>query len=513
MSLRARMVLFTAAAVALAVVLSAIACYVAVERSMRARLDHQLQTQAALSAVASGAHGYPIHHPGSGPVPFPVHAGACSTCSKAAVHLPQPSLQTQGDLALLSASGALYKRPGDHTHFTVTAHDRAVARGQAKAYFADGKAGNTPVRVYVAPAGKGRAVIAVQSLADLDNTLHDLAEILIAIAIAGVALAGLLGLFVARAAASPVHLLRQAAEHVRSTGDLSSRIKVAGTDDLGKLGQSFNDMLGALEDSRRAQRQLVADASHELRTPVATIRTNLEVLARNPDLPAEDRVPLLEDLIGESAELGTLIEDLLESARESDVAEPFAVIPLDTLVTSELARWSRRHPDAVLVSSLEPALIRGRERRLRRALANLLDNAIKWSPPGAPIEITVKDTTLTVRDHGLGFTIKDLPHVFDRFYRAPSARTVPGSGLGLSIVQKVAEEHDAIIHAENAPDGGAIVTLSFPPLAPQDADLDATGLDAAGLDAAGLDADRDPLPELHNQSVDGSEGHPEVKFS
>lgn len=473
MSLRGRMVLFTAAAVALAVVLSATACYLAVQSSMRARVDHQLQTQAALAAAGSSAGGYlPAHRPHSGAIP-------------SFVHLPQPSLQTEGDLVLLSASGAIYERPGDHTRFAVTARDLAVARGQARAYFRDGTAGETPVRVYVAPAGNGHAVIAVQSLADLDNTLHDLAEILIAIAIAGVALAGLLGLFVARAAAAPVHLLRRAAEHVRSTGDLSGRIDVAGTDDLGRLGQSFNDMLGALADSQRAQRQLVADASHELRTPVATIRTNLEVLARNPDLVAEERIPLLEDLIGESAELGTLVEDLLESARESDAAEPFAEIRLDALVASELERWGRRHPGAVLVPSLEPAVISGSERRLRRALANLLDNAIKWSPPGAPIEVAVKDTTLTVHDHGLGFTMEDLPHVFDRFYRAPSARTVPGSGLGLSIVQKVAEEHGAAARVANAPDGGAVVTLSFSPLP----------ADAHGPTVAEPDAERIPLLE------------------
>lgn len=473
MSLRRRMVFFTAAAVALAVVLSAVACYLAVQRSMRARIDHQLQTQAALIVAASSARVFPVRRSRPGPP------------AALFVHLPQPSLQTEGDLALLSASGAVYERPGDRTHFTVTAHDLAVARGDARAYFGDGTAGSTPVRVYVAPAGKDHAVIAVQSLADLDSTLDDLAEILLAIAIAGVALAGLLGLFVARAAAAPVHLLRQATEHVRSTGDLSARISVPGTDDLGRLGQSFNDMLGALEESQRAQRQLVADASHELRTPVATIRTNLEVLARNPELSAADRAPLLEDLIGESAELGTLVADLLESARESDLEEPFATMPLDAVVTSELERWARRHPDALLVPSLEPAVIRGRERRLRRALANLLDNAIKWSPPGAPIEVTLAGTTLSVRDHGPGFAVEDLPHVFDRFYRASSARPVPGSGLGLSIVHKVAEEHGASARVENASGGGAVVTLAFPP-----------GSGAGRSGAAKATGESSPLSEL-----------------
>lgn len=450
MSLRRRMVVFTAAAVAFAVVLSAVACYVAVRSSMRGRLDHQLQAQAALIGAASSSGAFPIGRPRPRPRLTP-----------AEVQLPRPSLQNQGDLALLSASGTLYKRPDDPTRFTVTPHDLAVARGKAKAYFRDGDVGGAAVRVYVGPAGNGRAVMAEQALTDLNSTLHDLTVILIVIAVAGVAIAGLLGLFVAPAAAAPVHLLRRAAEHVRSTGDLSRRIRVKGTDDLGRLGQSFNDMLSALEDSQRAQRQLVADASHELRTPVATIRTNLEVLARNPDLHAKDRAPLLRDLIGESAELGGLVEDLVESARQSSDDEPFDTIALDAVLTSELERWSKRQPGLMIVPRLEPTVILAWESRLRRALGNLLDNAIKWSPPDGTIEVTLSDGTLSVRDHGPGFAPGDLPHIFDRFYRAASARSVPGSGLGLSIVRKVAEEHGGVAQATNASDGGAIVSITF----------------------------------------------------
>lgn len=451
MSLRHRMVMLTAAAVAFAVVLSAVACYVAVRSSMRGRLDHQLQAQASLIGAASRSGAFPIGRPRPRPRLTPTKA-----------QLPRPSLQNQGDLALISASGTLYKRPDDPTRFTVTAHDLAVAHGKAKAYFRDGHVGGTAVRVYAAPTGNGRAVMAEQALTDLNSTLHDLAVILIVIALAGVAIAGLLGLFVARAAAAPVQLLRQAAEHVRSTGDLSRRIRVKGTDDLGRLGQSFNDMLGALEDSQRAQRQLVADASHELRTPVTTIRTNLEVLARNPNLPAAERTPLLRDLIGESAELGGLVEDLLESARESSDDEPFDAIALDAVVTSELDRWRRRHPGLTIVACLEPTVIFGRESRLRRALGNLVENAIKWSPPDGRIEVSLSEGSLSVRDHGRGFAPGDLPHIFDRFYRAASARSVPGSGLGLSIVRKVAEEHHGVAQASNASDGGAIVSITFP---------------------------------------------------
>ena len=450
MSLRGRMVVLTAAAVALAVVISAVACYLAVRSSMRGRLDHQLRAQASLIAAASSSGAFPVRRPHLRP-----------RLTSAQMQLPRPSLQNQGDLALLSGSGTLYKRPDDSTHFTVTAHDLAVARGHAKAYFRYGQAAGTTVRVYVAPAGRERAVMAEQAVTDLNSTLHDLAAILIAIAVAGVAIAVVLGWFVARAAAAPVHLLRQTAEHVRSTGDLSRRISVKGTDDLGRLGRSFNDMLDALEDSQRAQRQLVADASHELRTPVATIRTNLEVLARNPDLPTEEREPLLRDLIGESAELGGLVEGLLESARGSNDAEPFEALGLDAVVASELDLWNRRHPGLEIVSRLEPSVILARRSSLRRALGNLLDNAIKWCPEG-PIEVVVSAGTLTVRDHGPGFAASDLPQVFDRFYRAPSARTVPGSGLGLSIVRKLAEDHGGVARAWNARDGGAVVSVTFP---------------------------------------------------
>ena len=448
------MVVLTAAAVALAVVLSAIACYLAVQRSLRTRLDHQLQAQTALIVAAAEAH-----------TRLPRASSANPAAAPPVVQLPQPSLKNQGDIEILSASGAVLRRPGDRTRLKLLARDLAVANGHAKSYFREGQVGSVPVRVYVASAGAGRAVISIQSLADLTSTLHDLAAILVAIALAGIALAGLLGLLVARTATAPVHLLREATEHVRSTGDLTQRIKGLGADDLGKLGRSFNEMLDTLEESRRAQRQLVADASHELRTPVATVRTNLEVLARNPDLPVSDREPLLEDLIGESTELGKLIEDLLETARESDGEEPIEPVRLDAIILSELERWRKRQPRTALRCSVLPLVVEGRPSRLRRALANLLDNAIKWSPPDAAVEVSLMGSTLTVRDRGPGFTADDLPYVFDRFYRAPSARAIAGSGLGLSIVRKVAEEHGATAAAANAEGGGAIVTLTFPSVA------------------------------------------------
>jgi two-component system sensor histidine kinase MprB len=291
--------------------------------------------------------------------------------------------------------------------------------------------------------------------------------ILIAIAIAGVALAGVLGLFVSRAAAVPVHVLRQAAEHVASTGDLSRRIETVGDDDLGRLGASFNSMLAALEDSHRTQRQLIADASHELRTPVASLRTNLEVLLRNPDLDPAERTPLLGDLTEQSAEMGALIEDLMESARNGDDAGDPEPLALNELVHAEVERFATRHPRIPVRAELEPCVVAGREKRLTRALVNLLDNALKWSPPGGRIEVVLANGVLSVRDQGPGFAAEDLPHIFDRFYRSPVARGVAGSGLGLSIVHKVASEHGGTVRAWNASTGGAVVALSLPQLDPE----------------------------------------------
>ena len=447
MSLRRRMVVLSAAAVALAVALSACACYIAVESSMRGRLDHQLKAYAGTVALVA-------RHP---PTPGPPRTGF-----RFAGALQRPGLEADGDAALFSATGVIDESPEDHTAFPLTSRDLAVARGTTPAYFGDGRSGKTDVRVYVTPAGRGRAVIAEQSLTGLQSTLHDLAVILVIIVLAGVALAGLLGLFVARAAAVPVHILRQAAEHVGSTGDLSRRIKTIGDDDLGQLGASFNAMLAALEESHRVQRQLIGDASHELRTPVASLRTNLEVLLRNPDLDPAERAPLLEDLIEQSAELGALVEDLLESARNGNDAGSPEPLALDELVSAEVALCAARHPDVHFEMQLERCEVVGRASRLSRAILNLLDNAAKWSPPDADVEVRLGQGELSVRDHGPGFSEHDLPFVFDRFYRSPIARSVPGSGLGLSIVRKVASEHAGTIRAANARDGGAVVTLALP---------------------------------------------------
>jgi two-component system sensor histidine kinase MprB len=281
------------------------------------------------------------------------------------------------------------------------------------------------------------------------------------ISLGGIALAVWLGRVVARAALTPVKQLTEAAEHVARTRDLSRRIRTDGTDELSRLGASFNTMLEALANAERSQRQLVADASHELRTPLTSLRTNIEVLSSDMLAP-DDKGRLLRDLIAQLDELTVLVADLVDLARDDEPDAAAEDVRLDTLVSDAVERARRHAADKVFFTDLHPCLVEGVPGRLDRAVTNLLDNAAKWSPPGGQIEVTVSDGEVRVRDHGPGIADSDLPYVFDRFYRAPAARGLPGSGLGLAIVRQVAEAHGGTVMAERANGGGASMRLKLP---------------------------------------------------
>jgi two-component system sensor histidine kinase MprB len=284
------------------------------------------------------------------------------------------------------------------------------------------------------------------------------------VTLAGAAVAVGLGAAVTRATVRPVAKLTAAAERVTATGELDHRIPSEGDDELARLATSFNTMLAALERSRDAQRQLVADASHELRTPLTSIRANLELLERARDVPASERAAMLAGARDQLEELTVLVGDLVDLARPgAQLVEQAEDLRLDELVGEAVER-ARRHSGADKEFRVDaaPCLVRGSRARLNRAVSNLLDNACKWSPPGGVIEVGVRDGEVAVRDHGPGIPEPDLPHVFDRFYRAPSARGLPGSGLGLAIVRQVAEAHGGSAHAERAEGGGARLRLRLP---------------------------------------------------
>jgi two-component system sensor histidine kinase MprB len=362
---------------------------------------------------------------------------------------------------VVDRDGKIVSRFGDRP-LPVTAEVLAVARGERDEAFFDAKVDGSSVRVYATSAGQGEALQVGRSLTEVDETLRQLVLTLAAISGLAVGVAVVVGRVVAAAAAAPVHRVAEAADAVAQTGELSHHIAVPGGDDLGRLATSFNTMLDALSESLAQQRRLVADASHELRTPLATVRTNVEVLARADELASEDRAMLIRDTVAQLEELTRLVGDLVELARGDGQEEPFTIVDLDSLTRQVVDAARRNRPSVAFRVDGVPSMVRGAPTRVMRAVSNLVDNAAKWSPPGAQVEVDVRDGTITVRDHGPGIDPADLPHVFDRFYRSLEARTMPGSGLGLAIVKQVADSHGGTVAAATTPGGGALFTLQLP---------------------------------------------------
>ena len=313
---------------------------------------------------------------------------------------------------------------------------------------------------------RGLVVQVGYSLTNVDNTLAFLRAALILVALGGVALAAGLGWAVGRASIRPVEDLTVAVEHVTATQDLSSTINDEGNDELARLARSFNAMLAALAASKGQQAQLVSDAGHELRTPLTSLRTNIEVLMRTKDLPAADREELLSDVDGQLQELTTLVGDLVDLARDDErqQTEP-ELVEFDELVEHAVERAHRRATSLDFDVSLQPGQVLAQPALLERAVMNVLDNAAKWSPAGGRVGVSLQADSawhLTVTDQGPGIAPEDLPRVFERFYRAPTARSMPGSGLGLAIVKRVINTHGGTIELTSPPGGGTKVEIVLP---------------------------------------------------
>jgi two-component system sensor histidine kinase MprB len=302
-------------------------------------------------------------------------------------------------------------------------------------------------------------------LTQVDDALSHQLLLLVIIAAAGIALAALLGLLVARTALAPIARFTRQTEAIAANPERldSERVDVHGGDELARLAQTFNNTLDALERSVQSQRNLVADASHELRTPIATIRANLQLMRDEELLSAADREALRHDVIEELDELTALVGDVVELARGTKLAGEPAEVRVDQIVSGAVERTRRRAPQLAVTASLEPTLVHGEGDRIARAVANLLDNAAKYGQSGGAIEVALAAGTLTVRDHGPGFHEEDLPFVFDRFHRARDARSQPGSGLGLAIVRQAADAHGGFVRASNASGGGALLEIGFGP--------------------------------------------------
>ncbi len=413
MGLRGRLTLITALVVAGILVLASLACYLVMRGELRSQVDDQLTGQGTLVERFSGG----IRGPGPGgpgpdvllrrdrlPSLSPGEGGAA----------PYVQVIDASGRPLLDAGGAA---------LPVTGRDRAVAAGRAPAGLTDREAGGEHVRVITAPIPGRGAVLLGRSLEGVDRVLGRLRLVLVLLCATGIALAAFLG--------------RRAADR-------------------------FAVVVDRLEHSQAAQRQLVADASHELRTPVTALRTNAELLLEQEDLTADQRRVLLDDVVDQTEELTALVSDLIELARGDGPADEAHDVRLDELVAEAVERARRHAPHVAFDVALEPAVLDGVPERLGRAVNNLLDNAAKYSPPGSTVEVAQRGGTVAVRDHGPGVPEDELPHIFDRFFRATNARAQAGSGLGLAIVKQVADRHGGTVRAAPVPGGGLEVVLALP---------------------------------------------------
>ena len=310
------------------------------------------------------------------------------------------------------------------------------------------------------PNGRGAVQIA-RDLTETHNVLGSLRARYFALAAGVSAAAAALGLLIARRVTRPLVQLTGAVERVTLTGQFDHDVAGEGKDETGRLAAAFNHMLAVLERSRAQQQQLVQDAGHELRTPLTSIRTNVSILKKHERLTSDQMARTVEDLSSELVELTTLVNEIVELATDARDDEPVHPIDLRSTVERVAERTERRTGRRVEIVA-DGSIVNGRTVALDRAIGNLIDNAAKFDDSGRPIEVSVRNGSVIVRDHGPGIADDDLAHVFDRFYRSASARSKTGSGLGLAIVRDIVSAHGGTVRAANAPDGGAIMTIELP---------------------------------------------------
>jgi two-component system sensor histidine kinase MprB len=433
----------SAGIVGVILVLASLVAYAAVRDQQRGQVDDALRGNAAFyQQIAARATGAAPGRPGE--------------------RSPPPSLGGPGGYAqLVRPNGSpIQLGPAGGPTLPVTKETVATANGDSNGGFSDRTIDGLHLRVLTASIGPFGAVQVARSLSDADRVLDRLRIVLILLVAVGTTLAAGVSRLFARRVIAPVTELTEAAEHIEATGDLRRRIDADGHDEVGRMAAGFNGMLTRLENSQAQQRQLVADASHELRTPVTSLRTNVEVLRDAPAMGDGDRRALLDDVVEQAEELGNLVGDLIALARDGEAPPATEDVRLDELVAEAVVRARRHAPAVTFTLRAEASVVTAAPDRIGRAVNNLLDNAAQHADR---VEVTVSaDGVVAVRDHGPGVPAEDVPLIFDRFYRGATARGRSGSGLGLAIVRQVAESHGGSVRVESPEDGGARFVLALP---------------------------------------------------
>ncbi len=504
-SLRTRLAALTAAVVIVSIVVITLAAFTSVSQILYLEIDKNLQNQAQ-NIIDSGVefpaeHSYEdgryvpnfqetsnrmnvlvipaaetgIKQPGSSS--DSTQANGAESQSSSSLEPVTPGIQgTQG----LSTFTADPDSPVDHEfdneevfEGVLSPVQMAVVRGEQSFSFST----EGSMRIYAVRAPDSRVVVVQQDIEFSKEALNSLRIVLILIGVTGALAAIIAGMAVGSAGVQPIDRLRRAANRVAETGELR-QIPVESNDELGSLTRSYNAMMRALQVSTEKQRDLVADAGHELKTPLTSLRTNIELLvmasrADNPALSEQDRADLERDVIAQINEMSTLIGDLVDLAREDSMPLTTAEVDLEEVFADSLERVERRRPDVHFDVHLVPWVVVGDEFSLSRAIRNLLDNAAKWSPQGGTVRVWMQpisdansDTPTAVEiriaDSGPGIPEEDRAKVFERFYRSIQSRSMPGSGLGLAIVKQVIVRHNGAIIADASDDGGALMRVVLP---------------------------------------------------
>jgi two-component system sensor histidine kinase MprB len=439
MSIRWQIALALAAVAAAVGAAAGVGGYVTTGNQLRASVDESLQAVADRVTTTRTGRG---------------HDGNKTDCPSAGELAPASDVQIVDD--------------GDATHCLSASRDGVDLPSDAKPGYRTVDDHGDVYRVLIVTTDDGYVQVA-RSMRETDDILSRLRLRLLLLVSAGATVALAAGWAIARGIARPIVRLRSTAESIADSGDLDTPVPVSGPSEVRSLGTSFTAMVAALARSRDQQRRLVDDASHEMRTPLTSLRTNLEHLEHVADLPEAERTEVLDAVQLDVAELTNLLSELVELATDRADDEEPEVLSLAAVAGDVAQRTARRSGRSIVVQAAAvddaPSVVLVRPHLAERAISNLLDNAVKYAPGPDDIEVVVGGGRLEVRDHGPGIAAEDLPHVFDRFYRATAARTAPGSGLGLSIVRQIAERHGGTAFAGPRPDGrGSVVGFELPVL-------------------------------------------------
>lgn len=447
LSLRWRVMLLAMSMVAMVVVLMAVAVYAVVSAALYTDIDNQLQSRAQL-LIASGS--------------------LAADPAKAI----EGTAYSDVNAMLVNPGRSIYTANQQGQTLPVGQPEKAVIRGDL--FMSRRTVGDQRVLAIHLP--NASSLLISKSLQPTSEVMNKLKWVLLAVGGIGVVIAAVAGGMVARTGLRPVGRLTEAAERVARTDDLRP-IPVIGSDELARLTEAFNAMLRGLAESRDRQARLVADAGHELKTPLTSLRTNVELLMAcstpgAPPIPESELAELRSDVIGQIEELSTLVGDLVDLTREDNAhGRLLEDVEMTEIVERSLERVRRRRNDIHFDVDIIGWQVHGDAAGLSRAVLNLLDNAAKWSPPGGTVglrlgQVDAAHAELVVSDQGPGISPEERGLVFERFYRSTSARAMPGSGLGLAIVKQVVVKHGGMIRIGETSPGGQPPGTAFHVLLP-----------------------------------------------